>query len=375
MINTATGAAFVEQGVHINDYTTHSQHYRSNDQANYLLPSLASGDVQLASMLDATGAGVKSDTMPLTEYDTGAVNDIAPNPSIPMGSNPLPIAAILSADAIAAPYFVESNINGETDIVVTFPMRKHGIYNGATLVNQVDPLLLACVGTLNDAVDDGDTVTLPLLNAVVNDYPNDGGGNYCDNAGFLANATPDVEVTLDYYDYEEQTASVVPGSDDFSPVPIDSPTVVALEREVNVISVNRATGGNVSVLGTPIANVFQWTLDAGFEAGWVNISMPGYTYNTDNSIAQLFEGVNLGAGVVNTWTGVPVFGFSAMAADVGPAQLGETVDLIRSVNRELITTRASEPCKRQAARPAFFYGCIKFYSLRTSGCTSCIEWR
>ncbi|MES9814980.1 MAG: hypothetical protein ABW155_00960 [Candidatus Thiodiazotropha sp.] len=42
---------------------------------------------------------------------------------------------------------------------------------------------------------------------------------------------------------------------------------------------------------------------------------------------------SLGSGANNIWSGVPIIGFSAMAADVGPAQLGETVELIRSVNR------------------------------------------
>jgi hypothetical protein len=170
------------------------------------------------------------------------------------------------------------------------------------------------------------------VNTAGNDYPNDGAGNYCANAGYSANATPDVEVGLTYYDYEEQVASVVAGSSDFSPVPIDAPTIVALEREVNVISVNRATGGNLSVLGTPAANVFDWNLDAGFEAGWVTITAGSqYNYNTNTSINAMTENAaGLGGG---SWTGVPVIGFSAMAGDVGPAQLGETVDLIRSVNR------------------------------------------
>ncbi|MBT3014578.1 MAG: hypothetical protein N0E58_17695 [Candidatus Thiodiazotropha endolucinida] len=337
MINTATGAAFVEQGTHIDDYSTVAQHYQSDDASNYLLPSLASGDVQVANMLDNTGAGVKTIVAPLVEYDTGSINDIAPNPSIPMGSNPLPLALILSADAVSAPYFVEAGINGETDIVMTFPLRKHGIYNSGTLTNDLDGAagpLVACVGTLNDGVDDGATVALPTLGTPANDYPNDGAGAICENAGYAANAEPDVEVGLTYYDYEEQTATVVPGADDFSPVPIDAPTIVALEREVNVVSVNRAAGGNQSVLGTPAANVFNWNLDSGFEAGWVTISAAAeYDYETNPSIIALTEpvgGIGAAAGV---WTGVPVIGFSAMAGDVGPAQLGETVDLIRSVNR------------------------------------------
>jgi hypothetical protein len=285
-------------------------------------------------MLDATGGAVKTLAAPLVEYDTGALNDIAPNPSIPMGSNPLPMALILSADAVSAPYFVEAGINGETDIVMTFPMRKHGIYNSGTLTNQLDATGNLCAGDLTDALSDGVDVTVPTVNTTGRDYPEFplGSGNYCDNAGYAANVAPDVEVGLTYYDYEEQTATVVAGADDFSPVPIDAPTIVALEREVNVISVNRAAGGNQSVLGTPAANVFDWNLDAGFEAGWVTISAASqYNYNTNPSIIAMTEFVGgVGAG---SWTGVPVIGFSAMAADVGPAQLGETVDLIRSVNR------------------------------------------
>jgi len=340
MINVASGAAFVEQGTHVDDYATVAQHYRSNDPSNYLLPSLASGDVLVANMLDATGAAVKTTgAVSLTEFDTGSVNNIAPNPSIPMGSNPFPMAVVLSADAISAPYFVEGNIAGETDIVVSFPMRKHGIYNGSSLTLDLDGAGVgsaACAGVLNDGVDDGGPVTLPNLGTTAQDYPNDvgaAGGNICTNAGFIA-SSPEVQVSLNYYDYEEQTATVAPGSDDFSPVPIDAPTVIALQREVNVVSVNRSTGGNLSVLGTPAANVFDWTLDAGFEAGWVTIGMPGYDYNTDADIALLTEAAGgINADVAGTWTGVPVIGFSAMAANVGPAQIGETVDLIRSVNR------------------------------------------
>ncbi|MEW8079203.1 MAG: hypothetical protein AB2822_14100 [Candidatus Thiodiazotropha endolucinida] len=338
MINTGTGAAFVEQGTHVDDYATVAQHYRSDDQSNYLLPSLASGDVVVANMLNATGTAVKTTgALPLVEFDTGAVNDIAPNPSIPMGSNPLPMAIILSADAISAPYFVEAGINGETDIVATFPMRKHGIYNGSILTLDLDGAgpLAPCAGTLNDGVDDGATVALTTLGTPANDYPETapGSGIHCTNAGYEA-SSPDVEVGLVYYDYEEQQAQVVAGSSDFSPVPINAPTIVALEREVNVVSVNRSAGGNQSVLGTPAANVFNWNLDPGFEAGWVTISAAAaYDYTTHPSIIAMVEAVGGVPGAAGVWTGVPVIGFSAMAGDVGPAQLGETVDLIRSVNR------------------------------------------
>lgn len=34
------------------------------------------------------------------------------------------------------------------------------------------------------------------------------------------------------------------------------------------------------------------------------------------------------------WTGVPVIGFSALAAELESSQLGEVVELYRSVNRD-----------------------------------------
>ncbi|MET0001899.1 MAG: hypothetical protein ABW125_21095, partial [Candidatus Thiodiazotropha lotti] len=184
MINVEAGAAFVQEGVHIDRYTTVPQHYLPDDPVNYRLPSLASGDVREAYKTNTLGDGMISDTMPLTEYDTGALQDISPMPSVPMGSNPLPIAAILSTDVVSAPYFVEANVNGETDIVLTFPMRKHGIYNGGTLSNQLDSNENACVGESGDGVDDGREISLASLSAVVQDYPHNGLGEHCTNAGY-----------------------------------------------------------------------------------------------------------------------------------------------------------------------------------------------
>ncbi|MCU7924867.1 MAG: hypothetical protein KZQ97_00330 [Candidatus Thiodiazotropha sp. (ex Dulcina madagascariensis)] len=339
MINASTGAAFVQEAVHIDQYTSVAQHYRPDDPVNYRLPSLASGDSQVAHIPNALGDGMKSDTMPLTEYDTGALHNIAPNPSVPMGSNPLPIAVILSADAVSAPYFVEFNVNGETDIVLTFPMRKHGIYNGGTLTNQLDPNEATCAGTLSDGISDGSAVTISSLGAVAYDYPHDGAGNICANAGFVGNENPDVLVMLEYYGYEEQpNVYAYPhetGGPDGFPYPFVSQTDIVLKYGVNVITTDRAFNGNNSVFKTPRERVVHWVLNAGFEAGWSRFNMnSSYNYETNLGIAALTEPVGgLGADVNNTWTGVPVIGFSAMAADAGPAQLGETIELIRHVNR------------------------------------------
>ncbi|MBT3018043.1 MAG: hypothetical protein KME63_20050, partial [Candidatus Thiodiazotropha sp. (ex Clathrolucina costata)] len=344
MLNVTSGAAFVQQATHIDSYTTVAQHYRPDDPVNSQLPSLASGDVQRANMLSTDGNTVKSIDLPLAEYDTGSVYDITPNPSIPMGSNPLPIALVLSADAVAAPYFVENGVNGETDIVLNFPMRKHGIYNSHTLTNDHDDTgpLEACSGTLNDGTNDGETITLESLGTQVNDYPHDGVGALCANAGYDINATPDIEVNFFYYDYEERAAALDADaiSDSLTagwPVPpIISPLqlIVSLPRVINVVSVNRAIGGNQSVLGTPAANVFNWNLDPGFQAGWVTVSAAAqYDYETNPSIIAMTEIIGGIGAMAGEWTGVPVIGFSAMAADLGPSQLGEVVELYRSVNR------------------------------------------
>ncbi|MEW8660782.1 MAG: hypothetical protein AB2603_20920, partial [Candidatus Thiodiazotropha endolucinida] len=340
-INVATGSAFVQEGVHIDRYTTVAQHYLPDDSVNYRLPSLASGDIREAYITNALGDDMKGDTMPLTEYDTGALHDISPMPSVPMGSNPLPITMVLSTDMVSAPYFVEEGVNGETNVVLTFPMRKHGIYNGGMLTNQLDPNEAACVGELDDGVDDGREVSLASLGAVVQDYPHDGAGNHCTNAGFDLNQGDDRGDVLSrvvYYDYEEQTAAICFVGCTFSPAPIDFiAREYVMERSVNVNRIVRASGSTMPLFGTLTQNVFALNFDAGSVAGWMTFAINSYKYiyESNPDISSLTEPTfGLGAGLNNSWTGVPVIGFSAMAADVGPAQLGETVELIRETNRD-----------------------------------------
>ncbi|MES9940869.1 MAG: hypothetical protein ABW104_02640 [Candidatus Thiodiazotropha sp. 6PLUC2] len=336
LINVATGAGLVQEGTHIDRYTTVAQHYLPDDPVHYRLPSLASGDIQEAYITNALGDGMKGNTMPLTEYDTGALHDISPQVSVPMGSNPLPISVVLSADQVSAPYFEEVNINGETDIVLTFPMRKHGIWNGGTLTNDMDGSgsLEACVGTLNDGIDDGEAVTLEALSAQVNDYPGDGAGALCTNVGYVEKIDQDIQIGFFYYDYEHHVAEYVGEiPSDIGPIPVGPWYEVFLERAVNVIVLYRG-GSNRSVLGTPAANFFKVELDVAFWEGWVTVDTDSaYDYEVNQSIMTLTE-TNGGIGAeAGAWTGAPMIGFSAMAADVGPAQIGETVELIRKVNR------------------------------------------
>jgi hypothetical protein len=328
LINNETGAAYVEEGTHINSYSSVPQHYQSDDQDNYLLPSLASGDDGLVHMLDNTGEAVKTvdgdgagGDIPLTYFDTGSLQDILPNPSIPSGANPLPIAIALAKTGVATPYFVNAAIDGATDIVLTMPMRKHGVWNGATLNDQTDGGEAAC---------EPDTVDGFEL------FPGDLAGNECTNWSWDSNTNDDAIISLTYYDDEEQVFTPAAGAPGFSPVVIGTPTVTSLSREVNIIALQEENGASTSsVLGTPSDNVTTLTLAEGFSAGWASITFDAsYDFSTaDNAIDLLIDPGVSGDNANLTMLGVPAIGFTAMTADIGPASVGETVEHIVTIDR------------------------------------------
>ena len=333
LINAATGAAFVQEATAIHDYSTLPQHYRSDDQVNYLLPSLSSGNNFLSSWLDGTGLGTTVFGWPLTYFDTGSVIDVSPNNPVPMGANPFPVAAVLSVVGIANDFFVDPAISGSTDWVVTFPMRKHGIYNGATLVDDLDGTgtATACVpGTLALSADT--TVDLWTATAAV-------GGALCNNAGYVDNLEDDVIVAVRYWDNEE--AEVIPDPDDpiVSPPFQDNPEAFVLPREVNVITFARENESPDSVLGSPAARVFN--VRTGWIVGWAQAVMdPRYNYGTNPNIDALVD-PNFGLPVPPAnpvaidLFGVPTLGFAALEGLFGPASVGETVQYILSLDRRI----------------------------------------
>ncbi|MET0021501.1 MAG: hypothetical protein ABW105_15955 [Candidatus Thiodiazotropha sp. 6PLUC1] len=333
MINVATGTAFVEQATHIDRYTSVAQHYLPDDPVHYRLPSLASGNIQEAHIPNAQGDGMQSDTMPLSEYDTGALQDISPMPSVPMGSNPLPIATILSVSTLSAPYFVDKSVNGLTDIVLTFPMRKHGIYNGGSLTNNLNTNITACVGSLDDGVDDGGEVMIDSLNTMVDDYPHDGAGGLCSNAGFETDYRAEPVSRILYYDYEDGESGMWDTSQDFGIQPVTAGEY-RFRGSVNVRGVNQSSS---SLFGPPFGSGYDnlWLMEYGAEAGWLSINfLDYYNYERNPPIRLLTEvSGGLGATVENTWTGFPVIGFSAMVSELNSNQLGEVVELIRRIDR------------------------------------------
>lgn len=130
VINIEKGAAFAVDPVAIDNYSTRAQHYLSDDEDNFLLPSLASGDVKTSSIMvkNASGQG----EMVVTEWNEqkdACLED--GDPLTPRcGTNPYPIAHALLAPHLMNEYFVDpsNGYDGHTDWVVTFPMKKHGIH-------------------------------------------------------------------------------------------------------------------------------------------------------------------------------------------------------------------------------------------------------
>jgi hypothetical protein len=346
LIDVGKGAAYVQEAEHIDRYTTVPQHYLPSDPAFYRLPSLASGNVRAVYITDASGSARKSDSMPLTEYDTGALHNISPLPSVPMGSNPIPIAALLSAEQVSIPYFLEDNLNGLTEIVLTFPMRKHAIHNNGKLTNHLNPDRTACAGSVNDGIDDGQSIWLENLDVVVQDFPHYANGSYCENAGFeeivsyentsYEHTMLDTRCEVYYYGYEGNVGLVI-FFDVLQPSPpiIPSPTDLFLQRSVNVNQAYPSSGARGALFGTPNENAYELNLYEGFESGSMTFDFTGYRYEDHDGIQALTEPVGgLGTTVNNSWRGVPVIGFAAISSEVESNSLGETIDLVRQVYRE-----------------------------------------
>ena len=357
LLQTDTGAAFVADATAIDNYTISPQHFLSHDQIAYLLPSLASGDVQSSSLSPENGTSVPSPlnvaVWPLTRFDTGLVDHLSRNDTgfpqqVPSGSNPFPISAALAATGFSNDYFIASNLEGGTDWVVTLPMKKHGIFNGLTLAARLNPAGPACVPTLltlsNGQSGDG------IIGHTVNNAP--ASGTQCktgpiptgSTAAFVGYtgataAAPQGEVTADFnhWDREETQASAPVSGSDFSPPQTGSvDTKVHFTREVNVTAFNNTSGNVESTLGTPAANLISYPTIQ-FDQGWGKIMFTsGYNLARHTQMEILVDGNdNTVSGIndaTNSIDGVPSLMFAAIKAVVGGNKAGETVPGVRYVD-------------------------------------------
>ncbi len=300
-LNNTTGAAYVAQDTAIDGYSTVSQHYRPDDPTWFLYPSLASGNVLTTFVVDPSGAGTLTGvTWPNTVDAT--LNDGDTNTPA-SGTNPFPIAHVLQATAVLNDYFIDPTFDGATDWVVTFPMRKHGIFNGQ-YTEDCDQ-----TGPLTDT--DGTSTTAGTE-----------GTNTC-----FINKDQDVAIQVQPFDREEQQPA--PGGFGVSPV-IGSPDTI-LEREVNVLNFQSQAA---SVLGSADAK----TINTGtsFVTGWMRLTFNAkYQFVesqlSDNTADFAIPAGTEGAGTLgaaHSYSGVPVIGFAALRgrSPVPNASFGETID-------------------------------------------------
>jgi len=293
-LNNQTGAAYVAQVTAIDHYSTVSQHYLPNDRQNFLLPSLASGDVATSAVVNAAGDTAIS---PANNWPTtvdATLND-GDSQTPGSGDNPLPIAHVLMAKSVINEYFIDSTFDGATDWVVTFPMRKHGIFNGQYTedCDQTGPL----------ADTDGTSTTAGTE-----------GTNTC-----FVDSDKDVEVTFTTYDREEQKPAVNAPDFGVSPPLGGDDTGTVLKNEVNVITFANTT----SVLGAPS----PISITAPYAAGWMQMDFASkYCLKEDQLSDTTVDFVTTGYDA--TVCGVPVIGFAALrgTSPVPNASFGETID-------------------------------------------------
>jgi hypothetical protein len=219
-----------------------------------------------------------------TDYatTTRGIAELAPNPVRASGINPYPISHVLAATAVSNDYLLPSTPeNAGTDWVITFPMRKHGIYS----------------------------------NVVYNPV-----------TGFDSPQSSDVTMsTAGFYDSEEQPTA--PDDAGFSPVLV---ALDLLPREINILSFGKQGTGVVSDV---LRSAFKKPVGLQANEGWGRINFNASNSTTDATVLPITAGFITGgvttpATPIPAFRGVPTIGFAALRGDykTGPNNVvGESV--------------------------------------------------
>jgi hypothetical protein len=318
-LNMSDGSAFVNEATTLDNYSTMPQHWRPGDHEVSLLPSLASGDVNTSVAINPT------DGTPVVSGAWGYTVDATRNDGDPetpaSGTNPWPVAATLMATGIVNDYFIDPTYEGATDWVITFPMRKHGVYNGQFT---------------NDCAGDGDTTAGQVE---VTTSSTEGQDTCFLNSGFHVQHV---------FTPSNREGLLPRRPDEFVGVPISVIQNNPLPRGVNVLQL-----GTSGVLGSDNAadSEFVSSIAETGVAGWISLYFgnPSIVYGSSNDprlytdhlsgnsasfIAEDVSGTSSVAGIATvapvTALGVPVTGFavqrgSAPSIPAG-ANFGETVN-------------------------------------------------
>ncbi|OQX11989.1 MAG: hypothetical protein BWK73_16100 [Thiothrix lacustris] len=268
VINVGEGSAFAVDPIAIDNYSTVAQHHRPDHTEEYLLPSLASGDVASSSVMinNAGGAQLVQTTWGKTAKDT--CKDSA---GINCGSNPYPIAHVLLAPHLMNEYFLDPafGYDGHTDWVVSFPMKKHGIHNGAQDIT----------ATFENGIfdrEEGRPVAVAGGELEFGFSPPAGGG----------------------VDEVDQTSKLL--------------------REVNVLSFKSTAQSEAALSRTVLSSPVAQDISVGpFVYGWARLSFPTYDLSAGNPVGKGYgeTPATYSAGS-NIYKGVPALGAAFVEGNV-----------------------------------------------------------
>lgn len=284
VLNVGAGSAFAVDPVAIDNYSTQAQHYLSHDPEKFLLPSLASGNVDTSSVMVRKPSGEAE--MVVTKWkaapDTCLNDGDALTPAC--GTNPYPMAHVLLAPNLMNEYYLDPSFgyDGHTDWVVTFPMKKHGIDAGST------GILANFENGIYDREEGRANWSAPT------------GGSTLNSFGF----SPPVGIN----------ASV----DDSS----------HLMREVNVISF-KSTDPAYNANRTVLSSLDKQTLSVGpFISGWARLSFPNYDLSSGFDSATAYSASPAAyTAASNIYKGVPATGVAFIEGTTGSGgqRLGDSI--------------------------------------------------
>ncbi|MEN9503394.1 MAG: hypothetical protein RI964_2679 [Pseudomonadota bacterium] len=274
VLNVAEGAAFAVDPVAIDNYSTKAQHYRPDDVNNFLLPSLASGDITTSSVMVMKPTGESE----LVETEWNTVTDTCLNDGDSLtpacGTNPYPIAHALLAPHLMNEYFLDptDGYDGHTDWVVTFPMKKHGINAKSTDV----------VASFENGIFDREEGTA---------------------------------------DWSAGTTDTSDSSFGFSPPigmgNVDTSDSSLLNREVNVISF-KTSDPSYDAARTVLSSTSKQSVSVGaFVSGWARLSFPSYSLADGFKSAKAYSASpSTYTAASNVYKGVPATGAAFIEGNV-----------------------------------------------------------
>lgn len=335
VLNVPEGTAFAVDPVAFDNYTLEAHHTRPDDTKNFDLPSLASGSVTTSEIMVKKDNGTVD--MVVTEWEkyhhpNGTIGDaclLDNDPKTPAcGDNPYPVAHALLASNLMNEYFLDptDGYDGHTDWVVTFPMRKLGVFNqdGITQLTKTEV-------TNSSGYPTGDYVCVDKLG---NEYPMEDVNPDCKLYG-------DIQVAFGEEIFDREEGRVKDAN--FSPY---SAYPRVLEREVNVLTFisndpsyddSRTVLSSDHTLPAGKAHADLGGLDAddfvvtdAFVSGWARMRFPAW-YN----MADWVDGINAYGEYPDNYDessfiykGVPAAGFAAIEGNVSQnagARFGDAI--------------------------------------------------